>query len=546
MKYIFVVILSFLYCLSHGQEISTVAGVAGSSGYTGNGGAGTSANLNQPWDIDVDAAGNIYFSEQANSVVRRVDAVSGVITNIFGNGTAGTGQNGEKGPDFELTYPGFIHIDQSTNMLYVCDHGASRIYKMSLLDSNVYLVAGNGTSGYSPDGNAATSASISYPMGVTKGADGLVYFIDNGNSIIRKIKTDGTLETIAGIAGTSGLLDGTLITSTFSNPFDLETDGNGNFYIVEPTEGKIRKISPSQGTVLTVAGSGTAGYNGDGLNALATQFYIPQGFAVGPDGSIYIGDNENDRVRKVDAQTQIVSTVGGTGVAGYSGDGGDPLLAQMDGPLGVHVDQYGHIYFCEIDNHIVRKIKVCKDPDVPTVQILGTTSAVSDSIFCPGEFSLSILSGDLNGATDWIWYTDSCGGTAVSAGTSIIQTLTETTEFWVRGEGSCVSEDSCRNVIINIQECIEEIPSEIINAFSPNGDAVNDLLYINEADSNAVNTVIIFNRWGDPVRRFADYDNVINVWDGKDQFGVPVGSGTYFYIFESDSVRRSRWVQVIR
>jgi gliding motility-associated-like protein len=533
--------------ISYSQEISTIAGVGTVSGYTGNGGDATQANLEEPWDLDVDAAGNIYFSEQVNSVVRRVDANTGIITNIFGNGTTGVGQNGELGPDYELIAPGFIHIDHSNNVLYVSDYGASKIYKMSLSDSTVSLVAGNGTSSYTPDGNQAAGSAISYPMGLTIGTDGLLYYVENGNNIIRRINSDGTLTTIAGISGTSGVIDGTLITSTFNQPFGLERDANNRLYVAETINHKIRRIDMTAGTVLTVAGTGSAGFNGDGLPALATTFTVPHGFDVDASGNIFIGDNDNHRVRKVDAVSGLVSTVAGNGNAGYSGDGGDPLAAELSSPLGVHVDDDGNILFCELDNHVVRKVKVCKDPDVPTIQIQGTTTSYSDTIFCSGDFNLNIIGGDLNSATDWVWYKDGCGQTVVAAGSSIAQSLTQSTQFWVRGEGVCIAEDSCQSVVIKIDQCVEEpIEVGIITAFSPNDDGVNDFLYLPEADSIPTNTVQIINRWGDEVWSITNYDNVINVWEGKDQSGAAVGVGTYFYIFESDNVRRSNWVQVVR
>ena len=538
----------FILCLGFpvicfGQIIETVAGT-GNSGYSGNGGPALAADLDKPWDIDVDSQGNVYYSEHTNSVVRKVDAQTGIISNIFGNGTTGFGTSGEPGPEFELYTPGYIHLDETNNYLYVADYTAHKIYKMNLADSTVTVVAGNGSPGYSPDGTLAYQAQINTPLGICQGADGLIYFVDNQNYLIRRINTDGTIQTVAGILGSDFITDGLAANATFEHPYGLEADANNNLYVAEVTAGQIRKIDLTLDIVTTVAGSGGTSFVADGLPPLGSTFIVPHSFAVEPNGNIYIGDVDNNRVRYIDFNAGTVYTVSGNGSAGYSGDQGDPLQAQMDGPFGVDIAMDGFIYVTEIDNHIVRRFGSCEDPEFSGINIIDAT--YNDTTLCAGVVSLALDSADLNGADEWQWYEGICGDTPLGTGAILNFDLQNSTTVSVRGEGGCTSNADCETIELILGDCTDPIDERNITAFSPNNDGINDVLFIHEAELTTENIVTIYNRWGDEVRIIRNYNNVDVVWDGKNEKGNWVEGGTYFFIFESVQTSSKSWVNVVK
>ncbi|MEX1001378.1 MAG: gliding motility-associated C-terminal domain-containing protein [Crocinitomicaceae bacterium] len=547
MKYITAVVFFSLFLNGKAQIISTVAG-SGNPGFSGIGDLAVNANLEQPWDVDIDSQGNIYFSDQINAVVFKVDTVTGILTNILGNGTSGQGNSGELGPDYELTIPGFIHIDQTNNDLYVADYGVHKILKMNLQDSVVQVVAGTGTAGISPDGSIAQSSAIDLPMGISIGTDGDLYFVEYNNYVIRKIKSDGTLQTVAGIPSVSGSVDGSLSSATLGSVFGMEIDANNHIYIAEAADHKIRKIDLVDGLISTVCGTGTAGYNGDGLSGVNTQLNAPHSLGIDPQGNLIIGDVNNHRIRKLDLSTQLVSTIAGTGIAGYSGDGGDPLLADINGPLGVHVLQNGDLFFTDIDAHVVRKIKNCQKATAPSLLVIN--DFLDSTVFCEGNYEILVSDGDLNDSQDWFWYEDSCGNeNPVATGLIHEHYLDETISFFVRGEGGCADPGPCQKITLTFSECKDTTlisSTDHVTAFSPNNDGVNDYLVIPQVENFPQNQVVIYNRWGDVIRKFKNYDNLLNNWDGTNQVGRIVGVGTYFYIFESENIQYANWIQVVK
>lgn len=545
MKKILIISSLCLFSVSYGQVIGTEAGTGtqGSGPYSGN---ALTQNLNDPFDVAVDANGNIYFSDQMENTVFRVDKNTGEISNYFGNGTAGEGTSGEPGPEYELQTPTYLHIDDVNEYLYVCDHTNNKIFKMDMADSSVYTVAGTGVGGYSADGSYADTSPIDGPMGIDKGPDGLIYFIEQNNYIIRRINLDGTMTTVAGTVGTSGSADGTSITAQLYFPMCLKVHPNGSVFFGEPSLGKIRMVSG--GTVSTYAGTGSPGFNGDGLSAINTQFNINQGFEIEGDGNVIVSDYGNNRVRKIDPSTTIVSTIAGNGTGGYTGDGGDPLNAELHNPMGIVVDGSGNLFWAEIENSIIRSVTTCNMPTLPTITLLSGEFNNVDSTYCPGVLIFQIANGDLNDAADWEWYENNCGGTPYTTGGTINYILFQNTTLSVRGIGNCVTDGPCQKITLNIGDCSDPVPpvEETVNAFSPNNDGVNDGLFIQLAEDYPVNTVYIYNRWGDVIRTIPNYNNITSFWDGKDAHNFDVGVGTYFYIFESGNIQEQNWVNVVK
>ena len=216
---------------------------------------------------------------------------------------------------------------------------------MCIRDS-ISTIAGTTTSGFSGDGGAATSAQLNYPAGLAIDASGNIYFADQGNQRVRKITAStGIISTIAG-TGTSGFSgDGGAATSAqINNPAAVAVDASGNIYISDQYNQRIRKITASTGNISTIAGTGTYSYTGDGGAATSATFQNPAGIEIDGSGNIYIADLFNHVVRKITASTGVISTVAGSGSAGYSGDGGSATSANLNYPTDIALDDSGHLY----------------------------------------------------------------------------------------------------------------------------------------------------------------------------------------------------------
>ncbi len=339
--------------------ITTVAG-SGTAGFGGDNGLATAAQLNYPYGVTLDAAGNIYIADTNNHRIRRVTAASGIITTVAGTGTAGYNGDG-LATTAQLYSPEGVAVDGTANV-YIADTNNQRIRKVTAATGVISTVAGTGAAGFSGEGGLATAAQVHSPIGVAIDGAGNVYFADYYNQRIRKLTlATGVLATVAG-SGTIGFEgDGGLGTAAaLGYPTGVAVDAAGAMYIADSLDYRIRKVAaPTVPTLLvtTVAGTGTAGYNGDGL-ATTAQLYSPQGVTVDGAGNVYIADTNNQRVRKVTAATGVISTVAGTGVAGFSGEGGLATAAQVHSPTGMAVDAAGNVYLADYYNQRIRKITV--------------------------------------------------------------------------------------------------------------------------------------------------------------------------------------------
>jgi trimeric autotransporter adhesin len=357
--------------------ISTLAG-DGAVGYVGDGGPATSAELYWPTGVAVDTAGNIYIADQDNYVIRKVTASTGIITTIAGNGTAAYPGDGGPATSAELSLPQGVAVDTAGN-IYIADTFNDRIRVVGSALPTINTVAGNGTEGYSGDGGAAISAELHLPLGVAVDSAGNIYIADYGNNRIREgTLSTGIISTVAGngTAGYSG--DGGAATSAelYDAP-GVAVDGAGNIYIADYDNNRIRKVTVSTGIISTVAGNGTAGYSGDGGAAINAELDNPSGVAVDGAGNIYIADYYNHRIRKVTLSTGIISTVAGNGTAGYSGDGGAAINAKLYFPYGVAVDGAGNICIADSANNRIREV-TASTGIISTVAGNGTASYSGD------------------------------------------------------------------------------------------------------------------------------------------------------------------------
>ncbi len=323
--------------------ISTVAGTGGVDGVA------IAAQLINPWDVATDSAGNVYIADTSNARIRKVDAATGLISTVAGNGTGGAGGDAGAATTAQLNAPRGVAVDSAGNV-YLADTFNNRIRRVDAATGVINTVAGTGTLGFGGDGGAATAAQLNGPGGVALDSAGNIYIADTVNGRIRKV--DAFTHNISTVMAVSGV-------------YRIAVDGAGHVYIAEGNNHRIRKIEAGTGTVSIVAGTGVQGFSGDGGAATAARLSYPYAIAVDGAGHLYIGDTANQRIRRVDATTGIISTLAGNGVNGLGGDGGAATAAQLSGPYGVAVDHTGHVYIADRDNWRVRKVQALA-PDAPT------------------------------------------------------------------------------------------------------------------------------------------------------------------------------------
>jgi sugar lactone lactonase YvrE len=324
--------------------ITTIAG-NGTAGYSGDNGPATSATLNEPLGVAVDASGNVYIADTGNRVIREVS--NGVITTIAGNGTPG--YSGDYGPatNAELDWPDAVAVDASGNV-YISDY-CFVIRKVS--KGVITTFAGNGFQGYAGDNGPATSAEMSWPIGVAVDASGNVYIADEWNNAARKV-SNGVITTIAG--GGSGNYgdNGPATKAQLRDPWCLAVDTAGQVYIADAADNVIRKVS--NGVISTVVGNGTAGYVGDNGPAASAELNLPDGVAVDASGDLYIADQSNNVIRKV--SNGVITTIAGNGTAAYSGDNGPATSAALLHPMGLAFDAAGNLYIADRGNNVIRRV----------------------------------------------------------------------------------------------------------------------------------------------------------------------------------------------
>jgi sugar lactone lactonase YvrE len=417
--------------------IHTVAG-AGTPGYTGDGGPAIEAKLNNPQFVTLDAGDNLYITDALNCCIRMVDKQGiiwtvagegrvpgfygdggmaseallnvpqntpvfgdrmyiadtgnrrvrmvklpvphpnpaparwqsvpspGTIETVLGNGIAGAFGVGLRGPEVSLNHPQGLATDEQGN-LYVVEIGNQRLL---LVDRQgmVGTLAGLGRPQYSGDEGPAREAGLSLPSDVCRDAEGNIYIADHDNHRVRKIDTAGIMHTLAG-TGESGFSgdEGPAVSARLNHPVALAVAADGSIYIADKSNHRVRRVDKS-GRIHTVAGNGATGYGGDGIPAPYAPLDSPRGLAVDQQGNLYIADEPANRVRKVDS-TGIITTVAGTGTPGFSGDGRRAISAALNQPRVVIVDNAGSIYVVDSENHCIRRI--APDGTISTIAGIG-------------------------------------------------------------------------------------------------------------------------------------------------------------------------------
>jgi uncharacterized protein (TIGR03437 family) len=347
-------------------SIQTVAGT-GVAGFAGDGGLASAALLNQPYGLALDKAGNLYIADLGNARVRRV-AADGTIQTVAGGGALPATGMGQGGPaaGAQLMQPRNVALD-AAGSLYISDFGANQVYQVAT-NGIISLVAGTGMAGFAGVGTSALLAQLNAPAGLAADSTGALYVADSGNNCVRKVY-NGVIITVfntpapTGVAVDSTGLPyiaavgyfGTVVQAIagVASARDVTLDASGDIYF---TSGTFVMEIPSGGTVTTIAGSGTSPYfGGDGGPATAAQLYLPSSIAVDSSGNWYIADTSNNRIRMV-TPDGIIVTIAGTGTAGASGDNGPASAAALNSPHGIAIDGSNDLYIADTGNNEVREI----------------------------------------------------------------------------------------------------------------------------------------------------------------------------------------------
>ena len=414
------------------QTITTFAGNGfkagtGLGGFTGDGGSATLAELYRPYSVATDIKGNVYLSDNYNNVIRKVNT-AGIILTIAGSGTIGFSGDGGAATLAQLSIKqgGRIATDLNGNV-YISDNGNNRIRKVSTLGI-INTIVGTGAIGFSGDGGQATVAQLTNPCGITCDAIGNLYISDPSNGVIRKVSTNGIITTVAGShlppgSGFSG--DGGQATLAFFNtPVDVAIDLEGNLYIADNYNNRIRKVN-TLGIISTYAGNGTA----------TSEINDPIAIAIDNANNIYYTNGGRATISKINT-FGIITTYAGGGNCGsiYCGDGGQATSAQIASPFGIATDIIGNLYIADSYDNVIRKVAL---PD----------SIVAAHIIIP-------------------------------------------------------------------------------NIFTPNNDSVNDTFFVKGANLSNFSCAI-FNRWGNELYKWSD---ITTGWNGKDKNGTTYDDGTYYYV----------------
>jgi sugar lactone lactonase YvrE len=327
-----------------------------------------------PSAIVFDATGNLYLADASGNVIREVDTLGHIVT-IAGNGTQGF--FGDNGPATAagLDSPEGLALDTSGD-LYIADTHNHRVRRLSLATGMITTVGGTGTAGYSGDGASATAAQLDQPTALALDAGNNLYFADTGNHRIRRVDaTTGIITTVAGngIQGYSGD-NGPAANAAIDSPTGVAVAAN-SLYLADTHNQRIRRLDLMTGMITTIAGSGSLGCSGDTALANSAALALPHGLTVDPSGNIYIADAGNHRIRRIDAVTGVISTVAGNGTQTFSGDNGPAISASLDTPRAVTLSASNLVTLADTGNQRIRQLDAAPAPatEIHTIAGLGVT-----------------------------------------------------------------------------------------------------------------------------------------------------------------------------
>jgi sugar lactone lactonase YvrE len=309
-----------------------------------------------PHGLTVDGQGGIYIADNTSHRVYRLDLETGLCTLIAGTGERGFSGDGGPATSAKLSFPVSVALDTEGN-LYIADTANHRVRRVDAATGIITTVAGNGNNGFGGDGGPATEAMLNGPHGVGVDGAGRLYIADTNNNRVRVVEPTGVIRTVAGNGYTGFLGDtGRAVRANLSRPTFLAVSPDGILYISDTNNNRVRRVDPKTGIITRYAGSWTGQELGDRGPAHRARLNDPAQIALDARGNLYISDAFQHRVRRVDAMTGIITTVAGQGVQGSDGDGGPALKARIGRPSGLTVDPDGNVYVMDTVGTRLRKI----------------------------------------------------------------------------------------------------------------------------------------------------------------------------------------------
>ena len=336
--------------------ITTVAGT-GAGGFAGDGGPATRAQLRYPAGLAVDRQGRLLVADSGNGRIRRIDLGTGLITTVAGGGSDPAIDDGVPATQARLLDPEGIAVAASGDLL-IADGFGHRVRRVEAASGLIFSVAGTGRAGSSGDGGPATLAELEAPVGVAVDQAGRVIVVDINDNRIRRVDGVGIITTVAGDGSYSMLGDGGPATAAgLAWPSDLAFDADGNLLIVSSMDDRIRRVDGRTGTIMTVAGGGSRrDVAADGGPAIEASLGYPQGIAPHPDGGFLFSESVGSRLRRVAGKTGIITTVGGDGQGRFAGDGGPATAASFFLPHGLALNGGLDLFVADSANDRVRKV----------------------------------------------------------------------------------------------------------------------------------------------------------------------------------------------
>ena len=327
----------------------------GVGGYAGDGGPASAARLDQPYGIARRPDGALYICDAGNHVIRRV-AADGRIVTVAGTGTAGYSGDGGPATRAQLNEPYEVRFDRAGNLFFV-DMRANVVRRVDRQTGSISTVAGTGSAGFSGDGGPAVRATLNQPHSIQFDSRGDLYICDIANHRIRKLDMrTGMLATFAGTGGRGPTPDGSPINGTpLNGPRAIEFDRLGNLWLALRDGNAVYRLDLASGTIHHVAGTGKSGFTGNGGLAIRATLAGPKGISIGADGNVYLADTESHSIRMIDPVTGTIELIAGTGQRGEARDG-DALACQFARPHGIFVDADGSIFIGDTENNCVRVI----------------------------------------------------------------------------------------------------------------------------------------------------------------------------------------------
>lgn len=378
----------------------------------------TTAPLVLPSAIVFDAHGNLYVAETANHVVRKIDT-AGHLTTVAGTTTQGFAGDGTSAATALLDSPQGLAVD-ATN-LYIADTHNHRIRKVNLATGIITTMAGNSSAGSTGDNGPATAATLDMPTALAFDTKGDLYVADVRAHRIRRINSTGTITTVAGTGGQGFEGDGApAAVALLDFPGGLAVDTNGNLYLSDTHNNRIRRIDASTGVITTVAGNGALGFAGDSNSAVAARLALPQGLSTDAQGNLYIADTTNHRIRRVDTATGKITTIAGDGTQRFAGDGGAATAASFDSPHTAVFSTEALLTIADTGNQRIRQID--SSSSLHSIAGLGAVTpgslAISGApVFAYGSGRLTAAMNAATPATGNITFLDNYNGTTSTVAT---------------------------------------------------------------------------------------------------------------------------------